>query len=88
VHRKRALDADAERLLANGERLAHARTLSLDDDPFEDLDATPLTLDHLEVDAHGVARLELRNAVTQLSAFEFLDDLAHKRTGREAGGEW
>jgi hypothetical protein len=39
-------------------------------------------LDHLEVHAHGVARLEARH-VAQLGALEVLDDVAHgKRAGR------
>ena len=39
VHGERALDADAERLLADGERLAGAVALALDDDALEDLGA-------------------------------------------------
>ena len=56
---ERALDADAERLLPHGERLADAGALALDDDALEHLDAAALALDHLEVDADGVAGLEL-----------------------------
>src|SRR3954452_24764711 len=82
VHRERPLYADAERLLAHGEHLPHARALALDHDALEDLDATPFALDHLEVDTHGVPRLELRDSVAQLRAFEFLDDLAHVKRGR------
>src|SRR5262249_60992509 len=85
VPRERALDADAEPLLPHRERLARACALALDHDALEDLDAAPLALDHLEVDANRVPRLELRNAGAQLSAFEFLDDLAHTKrrpTGR------
>ena len=70
VHGERPLDPDAERLLADGERLAHAGALALDDDALEDLDAAALTLDHLEVDANGVARLELRQVGSQLSLLE------------------
>jgi hypothetical protein len=65
-----ALDADPERLLADGERLPHARALALDDDALEDLDAAALSFDHLEVDAHGVAGLELRQVGSQLSLLE------------------
>src|SRR6266498_5330032 len=86
VHGERPLDADAERLLAYGERLAHPSTLPLDHDSLEDLEAAPLALDHLEMHAHGVTRLELRNAVAQLRALEFLDDLAHTKRGRWPGG--
>src|SRR3954451_16973244 len=59
VQRECPLDADAERLLADGERLADAGALLLDHDPLEDLDAPALSLDHLEVDADRVPRLEL-----------------------------
>ena len=86
MERERPLDADAEGLLADGERLAHARALALDHDPLEDLEAAPLALDHLEMDAHGVARLELRDTVAQLGALEILDDLAHKKVARRPRG--
>jgi hypothetical protein len=79
VHRERPLDADAERLLADGKGLTDPCALALDHDALEDLDAAPLALDHLEVDTNRVPRLELRNTAAQLSAFEFLDDLAHKK---------
>src|SRR4029079_402901 len=58
VQRERALDADPEGVLADGERLAHAGALALDHDPLEDLDPLAVALDHPEVHAHGVARLE------------------------------
>ena len=70
MQRERPLDADAERLLAHGERLAHPGALALDDDALEDLDAAALALDHLEVDAHGVSGLELRQVRPQLALFE------------------
>jgi hypothetical protein len=82
MERERALDADTERLLADGERLADARALTLDHDPLEDLDAAALTLDHLEVHAHGVARLEPGAAFAQLSLLEELDGLGHEKTAR------
>src|ERR671935_170048 len=78
VERERPLDADAERLLPHGERLARARALSLQDDALEDLDPAALTLDDAEVHAHGVPRLELREAVAQLGALECLDDVGHE----------
>ena len=77
VHRERPLDADAERLLAHRERLARAGALPLDHDPLEDLDAPALTLDHLEVDAQRVARLEAWDVLAQLSLLDALDDRAH-----------
>ena len=70
MERERALDSDPERLLAHGERLPHAGALALDDDALEDLDAAALSLDHLEVDAHGVACLELGQVSPQLALFE------------------
>ncbi len=70
MERERSLDADAERLLADGERLANAGPLALDDDALEDLDSAALPLDHLEVDAHGVAGLEPRQVGSQLSLLE------------------
>ena len=56
VQRERPLDTDAEGLLADGERLAGAVALTLDDDALEDLGATPRALDHLEVDLAGDRR--------------------------------
>jgi hypothetical protein len=70
VQREGALDADPERLLADGERLADTRALPLDDDALEDLDAAALPLDDLEVDANCVAGLELRQTGSQLSLLE------------------
>jgi hypothetical protein len=87
VQRERPLDADAERLLAHGERLAHARALALDHDPLEDLHAAALALDHLEVHAHGVARLERRQVRPQLALLEALDDVAHRKRPGRAGEE-
>src|SRR5215210_5105214 len=76
VQRERALDAHAEGLLAHGERLADTFALALDDDALEDLGSTARALDHLEVDADAVARLELGDA-PQLLALEAVDDGAH-----------
>src|SRR4029079_6930290 len=85
VQRERPLHADAEGLLADGERLARARALALDDDALEHLDALAAALDHLEVHAHGVARLELRH-VAQLRLLDALDDGAHGRGSRFGRG--
>src|SRR5437763_1137698 len=60
VQGERPLHADSEGLLADGERLAGAGALPLQHDPLEDLNSLPLALDHLEVDAHGGRRPELR----------------------------
>ncbi len=70
MHGERPLDPDAERLLADSERLAHAGALALDDDALEDLDTAALAFDHLEVHANGVARLELGQVGSQLALLE------------------
>ena len=85
MQRERALDADAERVLADGERLAGAGALALDHDPLEHLDPLARALDHAEVDAHRVARLEPRH-FAQLTALDVLDDRAHVERGRRPGG--
>jgi hypothetical protein len=85
VQRERALDADTERLLPDGERLADAGALALDHDPLEHLDAAALALDHLEMDAHGVPRLELGH-LAQLFALESLDRRAHGKGVANDGG--
>ena len=87
MHRECPLDADAERLLAHGEGLAHARALALDDDALEDLDAAALSLDHLEVDANGVAGLELGQVRPQLALFEELDGIRHGEEARQGLGQ-
>ena len=84
VQRERALDADAERLLADREGLAHAVALALDDDALEDLRAAARALDDLEVDAHAIARVEGRDAA-QLGALEAFDNRAH---GVEVAALW
>ena len=58
MEREGSLDADAERLLADGEGLAGAAALPLDDDPLEDLGPAALALDDLEVDLYAVTRRE------------------------------
>src|SRR5215475_3179755 len=63
VQRERPLDADAERLLADRERLAHAGALALDDDALEDLEPRPGALDHAKVHADAVSGLEPRAAL-------------------------
>jgi hypothetical protein len=78
MDRKSALDADTEGVLANGEGLAYARALALDHDAFEDLQASALALDHLEVDPDGVAGLEGWKFVAQLTALEDVDRIAHR----------
>src|SRR5438270_4178220 len=86
VQREWPLHADTEGLLADGERLANARALTLDDDALEHLDAAALALDHLEVHAHRVARLEAGH-FAQLGALDRVDDVAHGKGGPQAGGQ-
>src|SRR5450759_2712721 len=87
VHGERALDTDAEGLLAHGERLAHALALTLDDGALEDLDAVATALDHLEVDLDVVAGLELRHTLAQLLAFDVLDDVHGASFRAKTGGQ-
>ncbi len=82
MERERSLDADPERLLPDGERLSCARALPFDHNAFENLDAPPLTLDDLKVNADGVARLESGAIAAQLSLLEVLDDAMHKNGPR------
>jgi hypothetical protein len=86
VHGERALHADAERALADGERLADALALALDDDALEDLGTAACALDDLEVDPDAIARGEARDAA-ELLALEALDDGAHgkERPRRQTG---
>src|SRR5436309_12913762 len=58
VQGERALDPDAEGVLAHREGLARACALPADDDALEHLRPAALPLDHLEVDAYGVTGLE------------------------------
>ena len=88
VQRERPLDADAEGLLADRERLARARALALEDDALEDLGAAAVALDHLEVDAHAIARVEAGKTLPQLAPLDAVDHAAHRflatpRTWRE-----
>jgi hypothetical protein len=85
VQRERPLHADAEGLLADRERLADAVALALDHDALEHLGAASRALDHLEVDAQAVARVELGDA-PQLCAFEAVDDGAHEVVGEIVSG--
>src|SRR5918999_3454425 len=83
MDRKRPLDADAERALPHGERLADAGPLTLDDDALEDLDSPALALDDLEVNPHGISGLEGRKTVAQLASLEDVDRIGHEKGGPE-----
>jgi hypothetical protein len=71
-----SLDANAEGLLAYGERLSHAVTLALDRDTFEDLRAPASAFDHLKVDFEPIAGLKPWHSA-QLVAFDRVDDSTH-----------
>ena len=87
MERERALHPHPERLLPDGERLADAGALPLEDDALVDLDTAARTLDHLEMDADGIAGLEARH-LAQLGALDGLDDAGHKKMARRADAEW
>src|ERR687893_2945305 len=76
MHGERALHADAEGLLANGEGLADPLALALDHNAFEDLGTTAGALDDLEVDADAIAGLEGGDAA-ELRALQGVDYGAH-----------
>jgi len=82
VERECSLDADTKRLLPHGERLARARALPFDHDALEDLDTPSLALDHLKVNADGIAWLESGAIAAQLPLLEVLDDTMHKNGPR------
>src|SRR5947209_472536 len=65
VDRERALHADAEAHLADGEGLPHAGALAADDDALEDLDPLSVALDHPDVHLQRVTRAEPGNVVTE-----------------------
>ena len=77
VQRERPLDSDAERLLTDGERLAGAGALPLEDDPLEYLGAAAAALDDLEVDAQAIARREGRKSLPLLATLDAVDYGAH-----------
>src|ERR1051326_7595282 len=61
--RKHALDALAVGNLADREALVQAMAGAADADALVGLDAGAVAFDHLDVDDHGVARLEVRNGL-------------------------
>ena len=64
VQREDALDALAERHLADREGRAGAAAVHADHHALEHLDALLVAFAHLDVDAHGVARLDRRALVS------------------------
>ena len=76
-----ALDAEAVRDLADGERGVQAAVLLGDDHAFEGLHALAVAFLHLDVDDHRVTGAELRQLALDLLGLELGDDrlveLAH-----------
>ncbi len=80
MHGKHALDAFAIGNLADGEILVHPAAGPADAHALIGLHAGALALDHLDVDAHRIARTELGNLALlgqcrSLLFLELLDDV-------------
>ena len=88
VQRERALDADAEADLADGEGFAHAIALAADDDTLEDLDARAGALDDLDVDLDGVAGTEGGDIAAHRRLVELVNELAHETFLASATGHY
>jgi hypothetical protein len=82
VDREGAFHADPERLLSNGEALAHPAALPLDHDALEDLRTAPLAFDHLEVHPHAVAGGESGNPA-HLCALQAVNQTGHGSRHKE-----
>lgn len=70
-----SLNTDAVAYAANGEGLADAAALHLDDDAFKVLKPLAVAFNDLNVNTHGVADLELGEVGTKLLFFELSDDV-------------
>ena len=70
-----SLNTDAVAYAANGEGLADAAALHLDDDAFKVLKPLAVAFNDLDVNTHGVADLELGEVGTKLLFFELSDDV-------------
>ena len=70
-----SLHTDAVAYAANGEGLADAAALHLDDDAFKVLKPLAVAFNDLDVNTHGVADLELGEVGTKLLFFELSDDV-------------
>ena len=77
VIREGTLNADAVAHTTDGEGLADAAALHLDNDTLEILKTLTGTFDDLNVNADGVADLELGEICAELLFFEFLNDVCH-----------
>ena len=63
MYRERPLDADAEGMLANGERLTRAFALPLEDYALKNLDTAAGPFNNLEVHLDSVSGFELRDTL-------------------------
>ena len=70
-----SLNTDAVAYAANGEGLADAAALHLDDDAFKVLKPLAVAFNDLDVNTHGVADLKLGEVGTKLLFFELSDDV-------------
>lgn len=77
VVRESTLNADAVAHTANGEGLADAAALHLDNDALEVLKTLTGALDDLDVNADCVADLKLGQICTELLLLKFLNDVCH-----------
>src|SRR6185369_1232740 len=68
-----ALDADAVGHLPDREHLPVAAAAARDDRALEDLDALLVALDDPDVNAHGIAGLELRQPLAELLRLDAID---------------
>ena len=75
MEREGPLNAYAIADTANGESPADAAALHFDDDTFEVLKPLAVTFNDLDVNADGVADLELGEIRSKLLFFELSDDV-------------
>ena len=75
VVRESPLDTDTVADAANGETLADAAALHLDNDALEVLEPLAVAFNDLDVYANGIADLELGEVCSELLFFELSDDV-------------
>src|SRR5690606_16719629 len=78
MKRERALDADAVRNLAHGERFADAAAAPLDDDALKHLDPLAGPFHDLYIYPQLVARTKARNVLAKLLLRQFLNQRMHR----------